>query len=163
MTAAISVVPRIMTVPFIDSYWTAFLSDTWIHRGLENHVPVPHYARTRLEGNVLGGRLRDIDVRVIVAVIVAVVIIPVVIIVVVVLVVGILAVNKRIRNDIWQVRDLELVKAFAHFQRHLVDLFLGIDRSAEEELSLRIFRRQDLLSGHGFEFQLPLVVGEDDG
>src|SRR5687767_345461 len=84
------------------------------------------------------------------------------VVLVAVLAVVLLVIDKRVRNHPRQVGDLQLVETLPHFRRHLVDLFLRIDRTAKEKFPLRIFRRQDFLPRHGLELQLALVIAEND-
>ena len=78
------------------------------------------------------------------------------------MVVGVLAIYELIRNDGLKVFLLELVVTLAHISRHLVQVLLAIDRSTEEQATLRILRGQDLLPGHRFDLHLTLVIREHD-
>src|ERR1051326_9086865 len=79
-----------------------------------------------------------------VAFIVAIVIVVVVIIVVVI---HVFVLDKRTWINRRQVLVLELVITLADVGGNLVDVFLSIDRTAKEQVSLLIFRRKILVLG----------------
>ena len=64
--------------------------------------------------------------------------------------------RRRRRRERGQILLLQLVVTLAHFRRHFIQLFLRIDRSAEDGSSLRIFRGQNFLPGNVLQLQLAL-------
>src|SRR5438874_9305286 len=67
-----------------------------------------------------------------------------------------------IRCNCRQIMLLQFFVTLPHFRRHLVEFLLRFDRPAEEQFSLRIFRRQKFLALFVFDPQLALVIGKNN-
>src|SRR5437588_9474991 len=64
--------------------------------------------------------------------------------------------TQIIRRDCRQIMLLQFFVTLPHFRRHLVEIFLRFDRTAEEQFPLRILRCQKLFALFVFDPQLAL-------
>src|SRR2546423_12340220 len=97
-----------------------------------------------------------------ISIVVVVLVVVIVIIIVVVVIHLVVVLDKGIRDNRGQVFVLQLVVTLADVRRQLVHVLLVIDRAAEEQLPLRIFRRENFLSIHGLELHFAFFVTEHD-
>src|SRR5437773_6358290 len=67
-----------------------------------------------------------------------------------------------IRCHCGQIMLLQFFVTLPHFRRHLVEIFLRFDGTAEEQFPLRIFRCQKFLALFVFDPQLAFVIGKNN-